>query len=63
MTGPRPRYSTAQLIGLTGLSRHQVYRIKKKCGAGRFLSLSQLRDHDPEMYYSLAMVTDKCDTE
>jgi hypothetical protein len=51
----KPRYSTAEIMALTGLSRFQVYRLKKRCGCGRWLYLSKLRDHLPDMYYSLAM--------
>lgn len=52
----KPRYSTSELMALTGLSRWQVYRLKRRCGCGRWLYLSKLRDHEPDMYYSLAMV-------
>jgi hypothetical protein len=49
-------------MALTGLSRFQVYRLKKRCGCGRWLYLSKLRDHDPDMYYSLAMAPLNSDT-
>jgi hypothetical protein len=52
----KARYSTADLMAMLGISRGQAYRLKKKCGCGRWLYLSKLRDHDPDLYYSLAMI-------
>jgi hypothetical protein len=51
----KPRYSTAEVMSLTGLSRHQVYRIKQKCGCGRFLYLSKLREHLPDLWDSIVL--------
>lgn len=55
--GVQVRYSTADLVQLMPeMTRHQVYRLKQRCGGGRWLYLSQIRKHDPELWESLALL-------
>jgi len=55
--GVQVRYSTADLRELMPeMSRHQVRRLKKRCGGGRWLYLSQIRQHDEELWESLALL-------
>lgn len=40
-------YTTSELCSMTGLSRHQVYRMKRRRGWGRVVYLDQLRELGP----------------
>jgi hypothetical protein len=37
-------YTTSELSSLSGLSRHQVYRLRRRYGLGRIVYLTDLRD-------------------
>ena len=43
----KAEYTTADLCRMTGLSRFQVFRLKRKYGWGRVVFLSDLRELGP----------------
>lgn len=49
------RLATADIVKLTGLSRHQVYRMKQDHGWGRFVYLKQLVDALPDLWESIVL--------
>jgi len=50
------RLSTADLVELTGLSRHQVYRMKRRLGwRGRWVYRGQLVRDLPELWDSIVL--------
>jgi hypothetical protein len=51
----KERYSTAEIMTMLELSRHQVYRLKKRCGCGRWLYLNKLREHMPDLFDSMVL--------
>ena len=54
--GLQVSYSTADLrVLMPELSRFQIYRLKKQCGAGRRLYVNQIRKHAPDVWESLAL--------
>lgn len=49
------RMATRHIVELTGLSRHQVYRMKRRLGWGRFVYLRQLVDAMPDLWDSVVL--------
>jgi len=50
------RLSTADLVELTGLSRHQVYRMKRRLGwRGRWVFRGQLMRDLPELWDAIVL--------